>query len=82
MTRARAASAAALAGRGIRIFAPVLEVGGVPARALELKAGRGYLLLVAFLVAFRADVQHGVAEFLQMVLFKTAGIASARSSPD
>src|SRR5262245_53205311 len=59
-----------------RLGLGVLEVGLVPARALELEAGRGQRLGVARLAALRAIGERGVGHFLQMVLGETTGRAA------
>ncbi len=54
--------------------AAALEVGGVPARALELETRRGDLLVQRGLAAMRTDGQRGIGHFLQRVQGVAAGI--------
>src|SRR5690606_30497283 len=53
-----------------------LEVGGVPARPLELEAGGGELLREALGAAGRAGGQHRVGDLLQHVFRVAAGSAA------
>ncbi|MEI6680601.1 MAG: hypothetical protein WCL21_18475 [Mariniphaga sp.] len=55
-----------------------LEVGRVPARALELKAGRRQLLLESSGSAGRTVCQERIRHFLQHILGKATGLTFVR----
>src|SRR5574343_111970 len=60
--------------RAARTAGAATEIGGVPARALELEAGSGQLLGKRGLAAGRAVGQRGVGDFLQNVLGMATGL--------
>src|SRR5690348_16992445 len=60
--------------RGLRSL--VLEVGRVPAAALQLEAGRGDHLREARLAALRADGERRIAHLLQELLLVAAALAA------
>src|SRR5690606_13383992 len=53
----------------------IAEIGDVPARPLQLKAGGGHLLGIGALAALGADGKHRIRHLLKHVLLMTAGIA-------